>query len=523
MDKITKVLLATEKPFEQDARDAAIKIMRDGGLEVFVLESYKKDQLLAALPGANGLIVRSDEVTPDFIDAAPDLKLIVRAGAGYDTIDHIYAEQKGITVENTPGVNSNAVAEMAIELSSLALRPLNGKKGRELAGKTLGILGFGNIGKLVAKRLRGYEMNLRAYDEIPINPERARDLGVLVARSMDELFASADIVSLHVPFNDSTKGGIDYRLMALMKDDGVLVNTARAGIINEEDLVRILEERPSFRYASDFQLVRSTIPEKIRDQIIATPKKQGAETPEANYAAATTAARVMVEGLVQGKFPYPINNPLPPELIEYTTLAQYLGRFNTTFVRNPNRVQIICYKDLNKYRELLVQYVLKGLFQDELGKKLTPSEALEAAKERGIEVCCHPEPDDSRGHGNAITIDYFAEGTHRHNIRGRVDERELQINRVGSSKIEIPLVPGVFLVAEYDEQPGIFDRMGRAFSSKGYNKVDGGFRQSPDGKSAVAFCRIETKECGFEGLYAILEREIRTMSGVHYAHLVDMR
>ncbi|MCK4521249.1 MAG: hypothetical protein KAU20_01655 [Nanoarchaeota archaeon] len=520
------VLIATEKPFSSESRDAAIKIIKDGGLNAKVLEGYKnKDDLLYALNDVEGVIVRSDDFKgEEVIDAGNKLELIVRAGAGLDDINDNYAEQKGIVVENTPGQNSDAVAELAIQMMLRAIRPLNGKPGRELKEKKLAIHGFGEIGKRVTKIAKAFGMNIKVYDKF-LDKGKAKEYGVEIADSVEDLYKRADFVSIHIPKTKETVGSINYDLMKLMPDNSVLVNTARAKVIDEGGLLRILGEKAGFKYATDVAPsieTIETIDDKFKDRFITTPKKQGAQTKEANYNAATAAAKLCVEFFVNGATPYAVNNPLPSEMREHITLAQYLGRFNRAFIEKPNKMQAIFYGELDKYREQLIKYVLKGLFQDELGKDLTPSEALEAAKDRGIELI-YREPDNSRGHGRSITIDYFTEKGERHNMRGRVDENELQINRVGDFKIGVPLNKGIYVLAQYDEKTGMADKIGDALSSKGYNKIDGGFRQDASGKKALVFYRVAENGNGLNKLKDIVENNIKKIPEVYNAVIADMR
>jgi len=210
------VLIATEKPFAQDARDAAVKLMEDAGLNVRLLEGYKnREELLAAAEGVRALIVRSDKIDQAVIDEFPGLELIVRAGAGVDTIDHMYAEQKGIVVEPTPGQNSNAVAELAYEMMLMSVRPLNGKKGTELKGKRLGIHGFGNVGQIVARLGVAFGMEVIVYDKF-LDERKAKEYGVTAAKSIEEAYRNANFVSLHIPANNETNKSIGYELLKLM-------------------------------------------------------------------------------------------------------------------------------------------------------------------------------------------------------------------------------------------------------------------------------------------------------------------
>ena len=234
--------------------------------------------------------------------AAPELQLVVRAGSGFDNVDINYAEAHGIVVENTPGQNANAVAELALELMLSALRPLNGKPGRELKGRTLAVHGFGNIGRLVSGLGRAFGMTVKAYD-MYMNEEVARNLEVTVAESVKELYIDADVVSVHIPDNPETHGSINGELLLSMKPDGVLVNTARAGVINEDDLLALFEKNPKFSYATDIAPsadFQERIKNEFTDRVIMTPKKQGAQTLEANTNAGMAAARQTISYFKDG-------------------------------------------------------------------------------------------------------------------------------------------------------------------------------------------------------------------------------
>ncbi|MBN1930169.1 MAG: hypothetical protein JW786_00990 [Desulfobacterales bacterium] len=518
------VLIATEKSFAPDARDAAVKIMKDAGLTVKVIEDYvNRQDLIEVLTEVNGLIVRSDMITKDIINAAPNLELIVRGGAGYDNIDHGYAEQKGIVVENTPGQNANAVAELAFKMMLRSIRRLNGKPGRELKGKKLAIHGFGNIGSIIARLGTAFGMDVHVYDKF-LDKSKAKEYGVKTAENPQELYTDANVVSVHLPKNPETIKSIDYDLIKCMTEESTLVNTARAEVINEEDLLKILAERPGFKYATDVAPTPETkqkIIQMFNDRVIMTPKKQGAQTAEANYNTATAAAKQCVEFLINGVVLNAVNNPLPTEMKDFATLAQYLGQFNQAFIPTPNKIRVICYHQLYRYKEHFAKYVLKGLFQKELGKELTPDEALQAANERGIELE-YRDPKNTVGHGDSITIDYWDDNK-TYSVRGRVDEKELQINRVGEFKITIPVVPGLFIVVQYNETIGMSDRIGDALTVENYNKINGAFTQNQNGTKAMTFLRVERNSDEGKSLKDIIEKDIKTIPNVYRALVVDLR
>jgi D-3-phosphoglycerate dehydrogenase len=292
------ILLATEKPFSIHARDQVMDILKEAGYECVVLESYKgKEPLQKAIADAEAVIVRSDVVDAEVLAAATKLKLVVRAGAGVDTIDTATAKQRGVAVMNTPGQNANAVAELAMGMMLyLSRAKFSGKTGTELRGKHLGIHAIGATGRALARAAHGFAMHIRAFDPY-VSPEEARDFGAEPVTSLTELYQSSDYVSLHMPANAETKKSIGRKLLSVMPKGAMLVNTARAEIINEEELLQVLAERPDLRYATDIaptEPTQTAIKEKFMDRVYWTPKKMGAQTEEANVNAGLAAARQIV-------------------------------------------------------------------------------------------------------------------------------------------------------------------------------------------------------------------------------------
>ena len=249
-----KVLVATEKPFAAAAVEGIKKEIEGAGHELVLLEKYADvEALKAAVADADAMIVRSDKVTPEVLDAAHNLKIVVRAGAGYDSIDTAYAKEKGVVVENTPGQNSNAVAELVFGLLVFTVRNFyNGKAGTELKGKRLGILAFGNVGRNVARIAKGFGMEVYAYDAFC--PKAAiEEAGVHAVDSQDALFENCDIVSLHIPATPETKESINYALVNKLEKGGIVINTARKEVINEPELLKLLAERTDLRYITDIK------------------------------------------------------------------------------------------------------------------------------------------------------------------------------------------------------------------------------------------------------------------------------
>ena len=304
-----KVLVATEKPFSKVAVDQIREIVEKGGHELATLEKYTdvKD-LYAAVADADALIVRSDKVTKEVIAAAPKLKIVVRAGAGYDNLDLAACTERGIVAMNTPGQNSNAVAELAIGMMIYISRnQFTPGTGSELKGKTLGIQAYGNVGRLVAAHAKSFGMKIMAFDPF-VPAEKIQAEGVEVAASLEDLYAKSDFVSLHIPANNETKGSIGYALLSKMPKGGCLVNTARKEVINEPELVKVLEERQDLKYITDIAAGnQAELNEKFGKRVFATPKKMGAETAEANVNAGVAAANQICDFFATGNRKFQVN------------------------------------------------------------------------------------------------------------------------------------------------------------------------------------------------------------------------
>ena len=303
-----KVLIATEKPFAPAAVQGITNELKGAGHEVVLLEKYASTaELLEAVKDADAMIVRSDKVTPEVLDAAKQLKVVVRAGAGYDSIDTAYAKEKNVVVENTPGQNSNAVAELVFGLLVYAVRNFyNGKAGTELMGKKLGILAFGNVGRNVARIAKGFGMEVYAYDAFcPADAIEAA--GVHACKSQDELFQTCDVLSLHIPATPQTVKSIDYRLVNLLPKKGVLVNTARKEVINEEKLLKLMAEREDLKFVTDIKPDADEEFKKFEGRYFSTPKKMGAQTAEANTNAGIAAAKQINAFFATGDTKFQVN------------------------------------------------------------------------------------------------------------------------------------------------------------------------------------------------------------------------
>lgn len=305
---MTKVLVATEKPFAKVAIDGIRKEVEAAGFELALLEKYtEKKQLLDAVADADALIIRSDKVDSEVLDAAKNLKIVVRAGAGYDNIDLAAATAHNVVAMNTPGQNANAVAELAFGLLVYTVRNFyNGTSGSELMGKKLGIHAFGNVGRNVARIAKGFGMDVYAFDAFcPADVIAAA--GVTPVKSVEELYENCQFVSLHIPATAETKGSIGRALVSKMPKNAVLLNTARKEVINEPEILALLAERQDLRYVTDIKPEADADFAKFEGRYFSTPKKMGAQTAEANINAGIAAAKQIVGFIKNGVDKFRVN------------------------------------------------------------------------------------------------------------------------------------------------------------------------------------------------------------------------
>ncbi len=304
-----KILVATVKPFAPAAVNAIKEVADKAGYGVELLEKYEsQDDLIEAVADADAMIIRSDKATKEVIEAAKNLKVIVRAGAGYDNIDLEACTAKGVVAMNTPGQNSNAVAELAMGMMVLMARNnYNGKAGTELKGKTIGIHAYGNVGKYVAGIAHGFGMHVMAYDPF-IDNQIMIDDGVTPVDTAEELYSKCQYVSLHIPANEKTRNSIGFELLTKMPENAVLVNTARKEVVHEAELMKVFEERPDFKYISDIAPdCKSEIEGKYPGRFFFTPKKMGAQTAEANINAGIAGANQIINYFENGDTTFQVN------------------------------------------------------------------------------------------------------------------------------------------------------------------------------------------------------------------------
>ena len=305
----SEILLATEKPFTKETVEDIKKLVEKSGNTFKLLEKYKtKEELMDSIKDANAIIVRSDKITKEIMDSSNNLKVIARAGAGFDNIDLGYASKKGIVVMNTPGQNANAVAELVFGLLVYAKRNFyDGSSGTELKGKKLGLLAFGNVGRNVARIAKGFGMEIYSYDAF-VPKEVLEKEGIHAVDKQEDLFTDCDIVSLHIPATKETINSINYDLCSKMKKDAILINTSRKEVINEKELIKLMEERKDIKYITDLKPDNhEEFLNKFKGRYFATPKKMGAQTQEANINAGKAAANQIIDFFKTGKTKFQVN------------------------------------------------------------------------------------------------------------------------------------------------------------------------------------------------------------------------
>lgn len=306
---MAKVLVATDKPFAKVAVDGIRKIVEDAGFELVLLEKYTaQSDFVNAVADVDAIIVRSDKVTREVVEAGKKLKIVVRAGAGYDNLDLAACTEKNVVAMNTPGQNSNAVAELALGMMIMAARNnYDGSSGTELRGKKIGIHAYGNVGRYVAEIAKGFGMEVYAFDPFVSKADIEKD-GVKAVETMEELYKTCQYVSLHIPANDKTKKSINFELLSTMPKGATLVNTARGEVICEEGMMKMFAERSDFKYVSDIAPANAAeVSEKYPNRFFFTPKKMGAQTSEANINAGLAAANQIVKFIKTGDKTFQVN------------------------------------------------------------------------------------------------------------------------------------------------------------------------------------------------------------------------
>ena len=497
----------------------AYDVVQDDSTDLNTLASQHSD--------AYALFVRSEKVTPGIIDALPSLKVIIRAGAGYNTIDTKYARSRGIDVMNTPGANANAVAEEVVALMLADARHIipadastrAGKwekknfMGKEVTGKTVGIVGFGAIGQLVARRLLGFEVKVLAYDPF-LSDERARDLGAESAE-LGEIFEQCDYISLHMPENDDTRGLINKSLFARMKNNATLINCARAGIINEDDL-RELKADKGLRFLNDVYAKDEAGDKSVADIADIMLPHLGASTVEANYNAALRSATQLIGYDDKGIASYVVNRDVPEGLDRaYSELAFALAHTCRGIAGGNKQMKLIetsFYGDLAKFGDWLLVQIVAAL-SDDFDRTQGYDAALEYLKEMGVEYF-NRETDTSKGYGNSITVDVTTSVDAAHfqriSVRGTVAEGNMMISRINDfDKLYFEPV-GTAVIFIYKDRPGVIGRIGNALAEADININDMRNPHDPSGENSLALMKISGKvDC------AVIEKIAGQIEALH--------
>ena len=439
----------------------------------------------AAHPDTTGIIVRSEKVTPEIMDALPQLKCVIRAGAGYDNIDYIYARTKGIDVMNTPGANSNAVAEEVIAMILAGYRHVipadtttragewNKKDymGKELTRKTVGILGLGNIGRLLVKRLQGFECTVLGYDHF-LSKQRAINIGADPAE-LDTIFENADIISIHVPGGPSTKGMIGAELLSKLKDGAMIINCARYGVVDEDALRALKAAGKKIYYCTDVHPKDAAAMQPSADVADVLLPHLGANTAEANNKAAMKAATQMVNYFTSGDNACVINAEKPDNLNPANLqLASMLGKlcYQAGGCKPIRKIECTFYNNLRSYRKWFTPWILEGVVPGaEHG--LMPAAAAESMREHGI-VYKEREPLDDKLYDDALTLDIYMEvdGEQvKSSVRGMVVDGAPVVSRIGKFDHLYASLNGNTLVLRYTDRPGVIAIIGQVLAAKSIN------------------------------------------------------
>jgi D-3-phosphoglycerate dehydrogenase len=482
-------------------------ILENTGHYTVVLQEGDLATLAREHSDAYAMIVRSEKVTPEVIDLLPSLKVIVRAGSGYDTINTKYARKKGVDVMTTPGANSNAVAEEVVALmladarhviaADVSCRAGKWEKtkfmGREIAGKTVGIVGLGFIGQLVARRLSGFDVTLIGFDPV-ISQEKAKALGIEVV-DLPTLFERADYITLHVPENDSTRGMINSALLSKCKKGATIVNCARSGIINEEDL-RAAKPVKQLRFLNDVYAKDAEGPKSVADIADIMLPHLGASTHEANSKAATDAAAELIEFDEKGVSTYIVNRDIPAGLdAAYCELAFTLAKLSRHLTGAENKLKLIetsFYGQLKPFGKWLLAPVVSAL-SDDFDRSMDYPAAVKYLREMGVDYDDR-DTDASKGFGNSITLDLTAstgpETLHHVSIRGTVTEGVLMISRINDFHGLYFEPKGQTVVFIYKDRPGVLARISAALAQAGINIDDVRNPHDSKGEKSIAIIKV---------------------------------
>ncbi len=526
-----KILIATKLD------KAAGAMLKAAGYEVVQEEGKGLDELVKEHGDAVGLIVRSEKVPAGVMDAMPGLKCIIRAGAGYDNIDYVYARGRGIDVMNTPGANANAVAEEVVAMVLAAYRYVvpgdvttragewNKKAymGRELTGKTVGIVGLGNIGRMLVKRLEGFECKVLGYDHF-LSKQRARSIGA-EAVGLEEMFGRADVVSIHVPGGPGTRRMVDGRLLGMMKDGAVLVNCARYGVVDEDALKELKDGGKKLVYCTDVHPKDAAGEQPSAGVADVMLPHLGANTREANKAAAMQAAREMTAYFAEGDVSCVVNAEVPADLNGvYLRMAEMLGRLcreacGGAGVEDVKRVECTFYNELRWHRKWFTPWIWQGVAAD-AERGLMPAAAEAAMRAQGVEFAAK-EPEDEGVYDDSLGLVLYVGGendseTKVCGARGMVVDGEPVVSEFAGFGHLYAGLSGHTLVLRYADHPGVIGIVGQELAAAGVNienivaPLD---RQSGDSLAVVKMDR---------GVDAELVQRIKEKVGAKVAFAISM-
>lgn len=506
---------------------AAEILKADGRYEVVQDASAKLPELAARHPDTYALIVRSEAVTPAIIDALPSLKVVIRAGAGYNTIDVKYARRKGIDVMNTPGANSNGVAEEVVAMMLADARHIIAADascrrgewektkfmGREISGKTVGIVGLGNIGRLVAKRLSGFECRMLGYDPV-ISTERAGDYAVELT-DIEAIFRECDYISLHVPETKETRGMVGERLLGLMKPGATIVNCARAGIIDEGAL-RKARAAKNIRFLNDVYPQDEPGPKSVADIADVMLPHLGASTHEANWTAAKRSAEQLIDLDAKGVTSFIVNRDIPEGLDrQYCELANTLARLARSMVSAGTPVKLIetsFYGALKPFGDWLLVPVVAGI-ADEFDRSMDSKAARQFLKEKGIEHV-EKEPDESKRYGESITLDITFEVKDdmlKHvSVRGTIAEGVAMVSRINEFDRLYFEPVGSAVLFLYDDRPGVIGAIGVRLAAAGVNIAD--MRNPNDHRTNRSLAIMKVSQPVPDSVVGEIAREIKAVA-----------
>jgi len=479
----------------------------NGNYSVVQDESTELSVLAAQNPDTYALLVRSDKVTAEILDALPALKVVIRAGAGYNTIDIKHARSKKIDVMNTPGANANAVAEEVIALMLADARHVvpadastrAGKwekknfMGREITGKTVGIVGLGAIGRLAARRLGGFDVQILAFDPV-LSEAAAERLGVTLV-SLEELFAQSDYVSLHIPENEHTQGLVNKDLLSKMKDGATLINCARSGVINEDDL-RAMKPEKGLRFLNDVYPKDAEGEKTVVDIADIMVPHLGASTKEANYNAARRAAEQLIDFDEKGVTSYIVNRDIPEGLDEaYADLAYTIARLTRAMIGTGtklSKIETSFYGELKQFSSWLAVPVVSAL-SEEFDRSMDEKAAIDYLNDMGVDYITR-DADESKGYGNTITVDLVArvdeESLKRISVRGTVAEGRLMISRIGGFDGLYFEPKGHLALFTYCDRPGVLSRIAGAMADAGINIDDVRNPHDESGERSIAILKV---------------------------------